>query len=1539
MATEQHLYRVVAQFEPGSSAQQVDRFFEGIAREIQELSGKQLRFGQVDPASLQRIQQSLQDAVRKGVTGGDAFRGMDKALQQQLLGASGSFSRFFTEQANVFARSIDNAVAQALRRAAFNKSGTAFVTSKDLGIPVTPQTPLENLYRVTAFDKEKATADEIAARRMKADRDAATAAGQYNAAVGKLNSAVEQEVQAHQKAAAAAERSARNAEVQRGRETVALERRRAADARAQEALFKAKMAESQSLLRSGLRFEGSGSRLSNAQERDAVLRSFADYQQVRFASPNTATAVGRVQEQVNQALLAQSRAARALRDEMAKAVPNLTALESAWNQQRRAGEQLAAAQTRLSILNAGPSPSGLFAQFQAGFRGQSDLPYAQQIGQAFKFSVFYGTAYKLLFAFTQTLQQTLQEGIEFQSAVSELKLATSQSAEHALRLANRLGEISADAGFAPSAGALAGARAIGLYGATQSDAATQNYIAEISTRVGSQLAFSSGMQMEDVQTRLAAITNAFRLGPAGQERVADLDAFYAKRFGVAPGATIRTVAEVGSVGQSAGFNLEQVNALAALIMGRTGQTDSAVAGQLAQIFSRGGEGSLTAVASRYNIDSQQTLAEQMRQLAEVYRTASPAEQNQIAAAFGRGRVQNTISILLGSFDDVTKAAQDAANGMADGAADEAFTERMNNIGGQIQLLLGDLKEFANQLGQSGVLATLGLAVEVLDKLLEAGTDLLRLWNELPGGVRAVIASLALLALAARTSAGASLVSGAVGGAFVGRAGGRLAINAAGPGAAGAVPLASRAGLNAAAGVAGSALLAAGPWAAALGGLYALGELQGAARSLKDGMLAAREALAASTEDLSSPDQVIARADQLRDQAKDLEPKGFWQEAYTTLINTGLADSMERQRAELEAEAQRLDRYAPHLRRALDSGEAPAAFPLDSQGMTETLDTMTRAGATANERFAALADALLGTAGAAEAATRAFSPEEFSGRVAPALSTALGKEGAPLAGFDRLDGSYAGPAVSPTEIENALKDRIAALGIKSENLTPAQLTALSAGLIDQLMGYSEEDVAGFSAEASEFRQTMIDIVVDSLRGQISAVRELLDQNRRLTNEEMTTAINGLVQEARGRLDLLPSSDLRGRIAILRELGRSIRASISRQREDGGEVGPAVLAALNQAERDLVSVEFERLENLRKVAQQGARSRAEAARIGETFLRREVARAIAAGANGADVLAQIIANSGDAAVRITRSAVQAALKVARQALSSARTMGAYSAGQGFSSPQLQAAQDRVAGLQKLLGVVNTTPNDGEEGLGGYATDFPGYEPPPAPDVMTDEERKRLAEERRRRLLSIRSSLRHLAIDLSNPLAEARVAVADALDQVRNAVDRESRLAARVDLRRARIELEATKFQQRLQAVQTAEELGRISHLKYLNYLDKERDRLSAIKKRTFQQQQQLDEVERLLKGAADSMQGQWNFGDIKLPTPYEVRRRVEELYGPAVRGYGGVMGSPNDVLPRGASTSIQHVTFQVNGADVAMVRQIVREYVGSATSVRTTTPRHR
>lgn len=206
-----------------------------------------------------------------------------------------------------------------------------------------------------------------------------------------------------------------------------------------------------------------------------------------------------------------------------------------------------------------------------------------------------------------------------------------------------------------------------------------------------------------------------------------------------------------------------------------------------------------------------------------------------------------------------------------------------------------------------------------------------------------------------------------------------------------------------------------------------------------------------------------------------------------------------------------------------------------------------------------------------------------------------------------------------------------------------------------------------------------------------------------------------------------------------------------------------------------------------------------------------------------------------------------------------------------------------------------------------------------------------------LEAASIRRQLAIDLTDPVANAeeelrsvraRIAAAVARGAPDDVVDQ-----LRVEEQQAMAQAEAAAFDQRLSDVQIAEQLGRISHQAYIQYLESESARLHAIQDRTRQQTDQMNQVDLLLKEASETAAGIWNIGDIKMPTPYEVRRAIE------AQAQGMTLGESFRATQSVNATRVTNDNRQayitVNGADIETFKALLADYFGPSTVRRSST----
>jgi hypothetical protein len=108
-------------------------------------------------------------------------------------------------------------------------------------------------------------------------------------------------------------------------------------------------------------------------------------------------------------------------------------------------------------------------------------------------------------------------------------------------------------------------------------------------------------------------------------------------------------------------------------------------------------------------------------------------------------------------------------------------------------------------------------------------------------------------------------------------------------------------------------------------------------------------------------------------------------------------------------------------------------------------------------------------------------------------------------------------------------------------------------------------------------------------------------------------------------------------------------------------------------------------------------------------------------------------------------------------------------------------------------------------------------------------------------------------------------------------------------------------------------------------------------------ELNSIDNLILEAKAGLQGQFNIGDIKLPTVYQVRRSILEQRNAAVADtIDQVIQSKGTFTnPAQQTTAVsQTVTINVNGADIAKVKAVLDTYFKNqmfATGTRTTAVR--
>lgn len=189
-----------------------------------------------------------------------------------------------------------------------------------------------------------------------------------------------------------------------------------------------------------------------------------------------------------------------------------------------------------------------------------------------------------------------------------------------------------------------------------------------------------------------------------------------------------------------------------------------------------------------------------------------------------------------------------------------------------------------------------------------------------------------------------------------------------------------------------------------------------------------------------------------------------------------------------------------------------------------------------------------------------------------------------------------------------------------------------------------------------------------------------------------------------------------------------------------------------------------------------------------------------------------------------------------------------------------------------------------------------------------------------------------DLTDPVQQAQIELNAAKDKLardkKNKEPKDVITQDEIDVKNATARQDSELFSQRLNDVQHAHDMGRISNQAFLEYMTSERNRLrirlAGMKKtdngyrQTVEQLQQLDSS---IKSAADTMSGMFNIGNIDIPTPYQVRRALE------TKSPGDILGD-NSSLSTGGNVTNDTSTKQVilNGVPIQQVLAIIEDLFG-------------
>lgn len=1088
-----------------------------------------------------------------------------------------------------------------------------------------------------------------------------------------------------------------------------------------------------------------------------------------------------------------------------------------------------------------------FNRLKAGFdHGRGENSNAFQVGQVFRTSLLYSSAFIALRGIKDALTQSVQESVKFQMAISELAAATGRSRDEAKNLATALGEEANKYGFSGSVGAQVGTRAIGVFRGLESGQGTQDAIARTATSAITKQAFLSGKDVTELTANVAALAQAFGLGAESIGRITDTTTFFEKQFGIAIGSLSESLPAIASLFAQGGFSIEEAAGFTAAVQSRQAGTPAAASGLLSQILTREGEGTVQAIYDSLGVVGA-TMKDRFAALAEILPDLSEAQQGQISSAFGKGRSQSASIALFQELQRVTDLAQRSKLGVGQGGsvglAQQQAGIRLNDIGGQLAQFAGALKQFQTELGSSGLLDVLGLLAISVRELLDTTNNFLEVWNTIPGVVKAAAAAIVTMTIAARLNAGSAIVGGlgrlrmpAAGDAMI-----RNIRSVSGGGAAGGGPAAGLFGLTrgATAGIAiGATVLAIG----AVKGSF--DSVSASAQKAADALTLVGSTDTGDLESIQSSRAAIATA--IADREKNAS---FIADRALGGVTGAAADrtrDLNRLRGEDALLKKIQDTLTAQGKGPVDPRAGGSFGDLSVEAQNAGLERLTKRGFSAAEQFELLSKAIDGsTKSAADAA--AFFDRNLTAQQAAAESRGV------LTGLDF------GPG---TDFPLPKRGGGNALSFAGDNIleTVRRLRGKDTANYGDIQNDLAKSFPGTQEREAAFAQALDRMLADGKVENKEATGEadrFVEQFFGQTIGQLSTKYGpAQVQAVVGAYKLALAKDL---------IARTSKLNPGATEGGADQLSQEFLQKQNLLELNQSAIDEARLQG---DAGSGALKTALQNRI--ALLQYLINNNLATDSDALNEqeLTRILQEQDSAANRPAQIAAAAA---AARAASTKDPIDDMTAATKQAAADLAAAtanrkQDEVAYF-KALQNYNASKLSEAEAIKNAANSFDDAQ--------------------------YRSNLRRLTLDLTNPLTVAkedtRLAQAKLnqdLGRFRSGgYDKEERAQLaedRLGVKDARSSQEQVAFSQRLQDIQTRNQLGQLSDQAALRLAEAEKTRLEHIKKRTFQQQQQLNEVTGFIQGLNDELQGQFNLGDITLPTQYDARRYVQGIMAPASGG---------------------------------------------------------
>lgn len=389
--------------------------------------------------------------------------------------------------------------------------------------------------------------------------------------------------------------------------------------------------------------------------------------------------------------------------------------------------------TKLSMGLRGQS-GRVGTEISRGFWGGGVSPdLGQQLGQAGKYSLLYGGYYAALSQLSRGLGSVKEDVFAYEAALTDLEIASGRSREQLSGVATAMGNLATAAGFGQAEGVAAGARAIGLYGVSDKPAEVQDFIQKETVGVSSKIARISGVQLEEAQQKLAAITKAFHLSATQSTEILDQFVVIARNTGQSVPELMDAAANVGTLAQTGGFDLPSTAAIIAQITPQAG-SPGAASGALRQVMSWGGDKNFQKrVEAQFGVEA---VGKDLYTIIKNVYAKSPDRGDEFSTLLGRGGSQSAAQTIFREFLRIQELSNKATSPDSRGAGEKYFQEFMGQPREEFKKLIAQIKALGTEIARSGILHAIGALVPVLTLAAETFKGFMQVFNLIPEQIRA-----------------------------------------------------------------------------------------------------------------------------------------------------------------------------------------------------------------------------------------------------------------------------------------------------------------------------------------------------------------------------------------------------------------------------------------------------------------------------------------------------------------------------------------------------------------------------------------------------------------------------------------------------------------------------------------------------------------------------------------------------------------------------------------------------------------------------------